>query len=174
MSWLEVKYSYCVRFIYFIILLDLLISFSSKCSPLLCAAGTIRSNRQDYSSVYSNLYISGYHLRMETVLNWMVASIPLTASTLNFFPNVILNCYYSSQTVEPCHISKGSSRHLCVTVQSWRRVKWNKWRFSSRLEKSEATRRPSEKLVVVRHGEGTALNVQSNFASINMNIATFY
>jgi hypothetical protein len=41
-------------------------------------------------------------------------------------------------------------------------------------KKREATRRPSIKLVVVRLSEGTALNVQSNFASIDINNATFY
>ena len=46
-----------------------------------------RNNRQNYNSVYLNLYIFWYQTRRQKILHRMIETIPWLHSALNFFPN---------------------------------------------------------------------------------------
>ena len=50
----------------------------------------IQKNRQNYSSLYLNLYILGYHTGRQKIIHRMIASIPWLQSALNLFLNRIL------------------------------------------------------------------------------------
>jgi hypothetical protein len=50
----------------------------------------VHNNRQNYSSVYLNLYIIGFHTGRQTILLRKIASIPWLQSSLNFLLNRIL------------------------------------------------------------------------------------
>jgi hypothetical protein len=52
----------------------------------------IQNNRQNYSSVYLNFYISEVQTRRQTILHQMIASISWLPSALNSFINGILIC----------------------------------------------------------------------------------
>ena len=51
---------------------------------------TIQNNRQNYNSGYLNLYIFGYQIGKQKILQRMIASIPWFQPSFNFFLNRIL------------------------------------------------------------------------------------
>ena len=51
-----------------------------------------KNNRQNYSSVYLNLYIFGQQTGRQKILHRMIASIPRLQSSLTFFLKIILIC----------------------------------------------------------------------------------
>jgi len=63
----------------------------------------ISNNRHNYSSVYLDLYIFGYHTGRHKILRRLIAIILWLHSALNFFMNVILVCWVCSKDLKCSH-----------------------------------------------------------------------
>jgi len=73
------------------ILLSTLFSYTlSLCTSLIVSDQVLHPYRQNYSSVYLNLYIFGQQTGRQNVLRQMITSIPWRKSAPNFFTNGIL------------------------------------------------------------------------------------
>ena len=78
----------------------------------------IQNDRQNYISVYFNLYIFGQQTGRQMILHRMIAIIPLLQSALNFFINAILICQGCSQTLAVFHPFEGIIFCPCVVIFS--------------------------------------------------------
>jgi hypothetical protein len=72
--------------------------------------------KQNYGFTYFNFCVFRWQVRREKFLSWMVASMTLIYSALNFLMNQTLLCYVHSQIFDLFLILKGCLSHFVVII----------------------------------------------------------